>query len=84
MSTAVHIEFEIHVKMVKVATKKEETKKIWVPMTTVYGGDNGIKSFFKHKIIEMVYAYEDSDWEIQSIIIISFTSNKETTNNNQF
>ena len=77
MSTAVHIEFEIHVKMVKVATKKEETKKIWVPMTTVYGGDNGIKSFFKHKIIEMVYAYEDSDWEIQSMSIIKFYKQKK-------
>ena len=36
-------------------------------MTTVYGGDNGIKLFIKRKIVEMVYAYEDSEWEIQSI-----------------
>ena len=41
-------------------------------MTTVDGGDHGIKLFIKHKTIEMVYAYEDSDWEIQSISIIKF------------
>ena len=50
-------------------------------MTTVYGGDNGIKLFIKHKIIEMVYAYEDSDWEIQSISII--IPKEDTTSNNQ-
>ena len=41
-------------------------------MTTVYGGDNGVKLFINYKIIEMVYAYEDSDWEIQAISIIKF------------
>ena len=46
-------------------------------MTTVYGGDNGIKLFIKHKIIEMVYAYEDSDWEIQSMSIIQFYKQKK-------
>ena len=46
-------------------------------MTTVYGGDNGIKLFFKHKIIEMVYAYEDSDWEIQSMSITKFYKQKK-------
>ena len=45
-------------------------------MTTVYGGDNGVKLFIKHRIIEMVYAYEDSDWEIQSISIINFYKQK--------
>ena len=48
-----------------------------MPVTTVYGGDNGIKLFIKHKIIEMVYAYEDSDWEIQSISIIKFDEQKK-------
>ena len=56
--------------MVKIETKFEEEKMI--PMTTVYGGDDGIKLFIKHKIIEMVYAYEDSAWEIQSVSIIKF------------
>ena len=46
-------------------------------MTTVYGGDNGIKLFLKHKIVEMVCAYEDSDWEIQSISIIKFYKQKK-------
>jgi hypothetical protein len=36
-------------------------------MTTVYSRDNGIKLFINHKIIEVVYAYEDSDLEIQSL-----------------
>ena len=71
--------------MVIIETKLEEIKKIWIPMTTVYGRDNGIKLFIKHKIIEMVYAYEDSDWEIQSISIDKFyKQKKETTTNNQF
>ena len=77
------VEFEIHVKMVKVETKKEETKKIWIPLTTVYGGTNGVKLFIKHKIIEMVYAYEDSDWEIQSMSIVKlYTQETITTSNN--
>ena len=46
-------------------------------MTTVYGEDNGIKLFLKHKIIEMVYAYEDSDYEIQSMNIIKFYKQKK-------
>ena len=50
-------------------------------MTTVYGGDNGVKLFFKQKIIEMVYAYEDSDWEIRSMSIIKFY--KQKRNNKQ-
>ena len=45
-------------------------------MTTVYGGDNGVKLFIKHEIIEMVYAYDDSHWGIQSIIL-SFTNKKQ-------
>ena len=73
------VEFEIHVKMVKVETKKEETKKIWIPSTTVYGGANGVKLYIKHKIIEMVYAYEDSDWEIISMGIVKlYTQQKKT------
>ena len=50
-------------------------------MTTVYGGDNGIKLFIKHRIIEMVYAYEDSTWEIQAISIIQLYEQKR--NNKQ-
>ena len=46
-------------------------------MTTVYGGDNGVQLFIKHKIIEMVYAYEDSDWEIQSMSIMKLYKQKK-------
>lgn len=69
--------------MVKVETKKEETKKIWIPLTTVYGGTNGVKLFIKHKIIEMVYAYEDSDWEIQSMSIVKLYTQKRNKNYKQ-
>ena len=77
LSTISSVEFEIHIRMVKIETKLEGTKHIWIPMTTVYGGDNGIKLFIKHRIIEMVYAYEDSDWEIQSVSIIKFYKQKK-------
>ena len=75
LSTISSVEFEIHIRMVKIETKLAEIKK-WIPMTTVYCGDNGIKLFIKHKFIEMVYAYEDSDWEIQSTSIIRFYKQK--------
>ena len=79
------VEFEIHIKMLRIETKLEDIKKIWIPMTTVYGGDNGVKLLIKHKIIEMVYAYEDSDWGIQSMIIMKlYKQKKETTSYCQF
>ena len=31
------------------------TKDIWIPMTTIYGGVNGVKMFIKNKIVEIVY-----------------------------
>lgn len=84
LSDTSRVEFEIHIKMVKVETKTEETNKIWINMTTVYGGVNGVKLFIKHKIIEMVYAYEDSDWEIisMSIIKLYIKKQKQTQNTN--
>ena len=75
LSDTSSVEFEIHINMKKVETGAEETKKIWIPMTTVYGA-NGVMLFLKHKIIEMVYAYEDSDWEIKSMNIIKLYTNK--------
>ena len=70
------VEFEIHIKMLKIETKLEDIKKIWIPVTTVYGGDNGVKLFIKHKIIEMVYAYEGSDWGIRSMSIMKLYKQK--------
>ena len=46
-------------------------------MTTVYDGDNGLKLFIKHKIIGTVYAYEDSDWETQSMSIMKLYKQKK-------
>ena len=84
LSTSSSVEFEIHIKMVKVETKTEETKKIWIPMTTVYGA-NGVKQFIKHKITEMVYGYEDSDWEIRSMSIVKlYEKGKKQTQNTNF
>ena len=83
LSDTSSVEFEIHIKMVKnlKIEKIEDTKKIWIPMTTVYGA-NGVKLFIKHKIIEMVYAYEDSDWEIVSMSIIKLYHNKQKQKGN--
>lgn len=76
--------FEIHIKMKKVETGAEETEKIWIPMTTVYGA-NGVMLFLKHKIIEMVYGYEDGDWEIKSMNITKlYTKKQKRTPNTNF
>ena len=42
---------------------------IWIPMTQLYGGVEGVKGFLKHKVTEIVHAYEDSNREIQSILL---------------
>ena len=51
-------------------------------MTTVFGGANGIKLFIKHKIISMVYGYEDSDNEIISMSIVKLYVKKQKQTQN--
>ena len=50
LSTTSSVEFEIHIRMVKIETKLDDIKK-WIPMTTVHGGDNSIKLFIQQKIL---------------------------------
>ena len=47
--------------------EKDVAKKVWVPLTTIYEGDNGLRLFMKRKVIELVYTYEDSAYEIQNM-----------------
>ena len=59
------VEFEVILTMKH--DGKNVTKKPWVHSTTVYGGVNGLRLFMKHKVIDLVYTYEDSDYEIQTM-----------------
>ena len=59
------VEFEMVVTMKH--DEKDVSKKVWVPLTTVHDGVNGLRLFMKHAVIELVYTYEDSAYEIQTI-----------------
>ena len=61
------VEFHIQVHIKNLETGKTENKQAFPPMTTVYGGDNGVRLFLKQKVIETVYHYEDSGYEILAI-----------------
>ena len=39
-------------------------------MKTIYGGFQGVKLYLKQKVIETVYAWEDSGAEIQKMMLI--------------
>ena len=49
LNTTSSVEFEIHINLRKVSDnpsqRTEEVKKIWVSMTTILGGTNGVKLF---------------------------------------
>ena len=64
------IEFRMHV-VVMSLTKPNRitTKTFFSGIKTIYGGDEGLKLYLKTEIIKSIYAYEDSDYEIQSIAI---------------
>ena len=59
------VEFEMVLTMKH--DEKDVSKKVWVPLTTVHDGVNGLRLFMKHKVIELVYTYEDSAYEIQTM-----------------
>ena len=67
LTNASTVQFGLHITIRNVDNKKIAINKPWIPLTTVYGGINGVKLFIKHRIIETVYAWEDSSWEILSI-----------------
>ena len=64
------VEMNIVVKL-KILGKppKSLSKDAFLPMTTVYGGIQGVKLYLKKKVIDTVYAWEDSGAEIQQIIV---------------
>ena len=47
-------------------------------MTTVYGGNEGIKLFLKNQIMESVYKWEDSEKEILSMEIQNLYVNRKS------
>ena len=53
----ISVQLNIIVKLKNVDTKEYYEKDIWIPMTTIYGGVNGVKMFIKKKVIEVVYIY---------------------------
>jgi len=81
LNTTSSVEFEIHINLRKVRTnpsqRTEEVKKILVSMTTILGGTNGVKLFIKKKIMEMIYAYENSGIEVSWIKIIKLYVKKQ-------
>ena len=62
-----NVEFGLHITMKDIEIDRIIIKKSWIPLTTVYGGINGVKLFIKHKIIETVFRWESSLYEILSI-----------------
>ena len=81
LTSALDVEFEIHVHIRETDKKSgefvEKTKKIWIPLTTVYGGVRGVKLYIKNEIINIVYGYEDSDTEILSMRLIKLYIGKK-------
>ena len=66
----------IIVKMNILAGKEIIFKDAFPQMKTVYGGLQGVKLYLKQKVIETVYAWEDSGAEIKKRNQINCTSRK--------
>ena len=62
----ISVQVNINAELKNVDMEEYYTKDIWIPMTTVYGV-KGMKMFMKNKMIEVVYAHEGSNAEIQQI-----------------
>ena len=48
----------------EVFTGNIKQKEAFIPITTVYGGMEGVKMYIKKLVIDSVYAWEDSPTEI--------------------
>ena len=77
LNDANNIQYNIEVLIRNITTKKEDVKKAFPPMQVVYGGLNAIKLFLKNVIIETVYAYEDSGYEILEINLVRLYINSK-------
>ena len=60
----------------KLSTREISTKTYYSGISTVYGGNDGIKLYLKTEIISTIHTYEDSGYEIQSISIQQLHINK--------
>ena len=81
LNSASDVEFAIHITLRHVSENPsqriEHVEKIRISMTTVLGGINGVKLFIKKKIMEMIYAYEGSGYEIVSMTIVKLYIQKK-------
>ena len=78
------VEFEVHINMKDLDTKIIGIKIIWIPLTEVHGGISGVKMFVRHKIIEMIYIYENSNREILSMNLIKLYIGKQKQHETHF
>jgi len=51
------------------ANRKIKQVNAFIPITTVYGGAEGVKMYIKKLVMDSVYAWEDSAVEIQKMIL---------------
>ena len=58
-------------------------KEAFIPITTVYGGMEGVKMYIKKLVIDSVYAWEDSPTEIQKMILNKLYVKKSKQNLSQ-
>ena len=72
------VQFRVKTIIKDIDTKKEETKVAFTDMTTVYGGNEGIKLFLKKQVMESVYKWENSGKEILSMEIQNLYVNRKS------
>ena len=54
------VEFRVRTTYKVVETGEVKTKDVFIPMTTVYGGNEGVALYLKRNIMVSVYRWEDS------------------------
>ena len=65
----VSVEAHIIVEIRELMTNKIIQKDAFIPITTVFGGMEGVKLYIKKLVINTVYTWEDSPIEIIKIIL---------------
>ena len=81
----VRVEFELKIRLRKISDGAMHLKEPWVHMQTIYGGMEGVKAYIQHKVIDSVYMWEDSDYEIVSVGLSRlYVSKAKTTGGDTF
>ena len=80
---AVLVEANMIVEIRVLMTNKIRQKDAFIPITTVYGGMEGVKMYIKKLVIDSVYAWEDSPTEIQKMILNKLYVKKSKQNLSQ-